>query len=354
MPTLRNLFVLLAAVLYLSGTSFGEIEAVKGKRYPLSKKHGPWMIMVAAIRDVEEGDRRTKEGMSAWEAADQMVYELRKKGIPAYTFALEEEMGHVASPSLSEAGSRRYIAQHGFVSVLAGNFKSNNDKSATGVLNFIKDGKKFNPEFLSDEKNGGILPRTPGRPSPLSRAFLTINPLWEGDVRTNTVDGFIVDLNAGQNHSLLQNKGKYTLTIATFSGNSVIQVGSEKSSGGQSYFDKTFGDSLENCATNAMTLTDKMRNAKKYGYDMNYEAWVYHDKYRSIVTIGSFDSKDDPRIRKLISQFGVKTSRHPQTGNDMDVPEVFTIPRQPKPGRNPDQSWLFDPTPRLMQVPKVN
>ena len=351
MPSIRNLIVLLAAVLFLSGTAFGEIEAVKGKRYPLSKKHGPWMIMVAAIRDVEE-DRRTKEGMSAWEAADQMVFELRKKGIPAYTFALEEEMGQVASPSLSEAGSRRYVAQHGFVSVLAGNFKSNNDKNAVVVLNFIK--KKFKAPFLSDEKNGGILPRTPGRPSPLSRAFLTINPLWEGDVRTTTVDDFIVDLNAGQKHSLLQNQGKYTLTIATFSGSSVIQVGNEKSSGALNHFEKSFGTSLDVCAENAMLLTDRMRNAKKYGYDTNFEAWVYHDKYRSTVTIGSFDSKDDPRIRTLMTQFGVKTSRHPQTGDDMDVPEVFTVPRHPKPGRLPDQSWLFDPTPRLIQVPKVN
>ncbi len=352
MPALRNLFVLLAAVLFLSGTAIGEIEAVKGKRYTLSKKHGPWMIMVAAIRDVEEEDRRTEGGMSAWEAADQMVYELRKKGIPAYTFALEEEMGQIASPSLSEADSRRYVARHGFVSVLAGNFTSNNDKKAAAPLNYIK--KKFEPAFLTDEKNGGILPRTPGRPSPLSRAFLTVNPLWDGDVSTSSVDEFLVDLNAGQDHSLLQNKGKFTLTIATFSGNSVIQVGNEKSSGGQSFFDKTFGSSLDGCANNARTLASEMRNAKKHGYDRNYEAWVFHEKYRSIVTIGSFDSKDDPRIRTLMAQFAVKTTPHPQTGLDMDVPEVFTIPRQPKRGQVPEQSWLFDATPRLMQVPTLN
>ena len=69
----------------------------------------------------------------------------------------------------------------------------------------------------------------------MSRAFLTINPLWEGDVRTNTIDEFVVDLNAGQKYSLLENPGKYTLTIATFSGSSVIQVGNEKSAGGSNY-----------------------------------------------------------------------------------------------------------------------
>jgi hypothetical protein len=72
-----------------------DVEAVRGKKYPLTKKHGPWMIMVASIRDVEE-DRRVKDGLSAEEAADELVYQLRQLGIPAYTYQLEEKLGEIS------------------------------------------------------------------------------------------------------------------------------------------------------------------------------------------------------------------------------------------------------------------
>ncbi|MEO1982620.1 MAG: hypothetical protein ABGZ24_19090, partial [Fuerstiella sp.] len=70
----------------------GQLEAVQGKRYRLTSQHGPWMIMVAALRDVPE-ERRIDGGLSAWEAADRLVYELRRRGIPAYTFLQSMEVG---------------------------------------------------------------------------------------------------------------------------------------------------------------------------------------------------------------------------------------------------------------------
>ena len=354
MNTLRNLSALVLIVGTFTGTASGEIEAVKGKRYTLSKQHGPWMIMVAAIRDVDDDkryNRRIEGGMSAQEAADEMVYALRLKGIPAYIFSQDEKVERITSPSVSEADGRRYIAQQGYISVMAGNFRSNNDKSAESVLKYIKN--KFNPAFLADEKNGGILPRTPGRPSPFSRAFLTVNPLWQGEVRDVEQDNFITDLNAGQKYSLLKNKGRYSLVIATFQGGSLVKVGNSSLTEAAGFFDKQFGKSLDDCAENAMELTDKLRNAKKYGYDENYEAWVYHDKFKSIVTIGSFESKDDPRIRALATRFGGKTVRHPQTGDDVVAGEAFTIPRYPKNGEIPAYARILDANTPLIAVPRI-
>ncbi len=354
MNILRNLIGLFLVVITLTGTASGEIEAVKGKQYSLTKKHGPWMVMVAAIRDVDDDKRfhrRIEGGMTAREAADEMVFALRKKGIPAYIYSQDEKVEHLASPSLAESAGRRYIAQQGYISVMAGNFSSNSDKSAKSVLDYIKN--KFNPEFLADAKNGGILPKTPGRPSPFSRAFLTINPLWEGEVRDVEEDKFIADLNGGYKYSLLQNKGKYTVVIATFQGGSLVQVGNNSSTKAAGFFERNFGNSLNDCGESAMQLTDRLRTAKKFGYDTDYEAWVYHDKYKSIVTIGSFDSKDDPRIRAIATQFGGKMVRHPQTGEDIVAGEAFTVPRYPKNGRAPDYSWVLDAQTRLIDVPKI-
>src|SRR5271166_3403812 len=64
------------------------IEAVKGKHYKLTKRHGPWMIMVASF--IKPPVDRRGEGLSPEEAAQQLVYELRLHHIPAYIFRQEE------------------------------------------------------------------------------------------------------------------------------------------------------------------------------------------------------------------------------------------------------------------------
>ena len=349
---LRTWTVCLLALVCLTGSLSAEIEKpVKGKRYKLAKNHGPWMIMVAPIRDVDDETRRVEGGMSAWEVADALVFELRQAGIPAYTYSQDEQLEEISSPSTSENHGRRYIAQHGYISVMAGNFPSIDDPHAERAMEYIKE--KFDPEFLKDPKNGGILPQTPGRPSVFSRAFMTVNPLYEGTVRDAVEEDMIVELNSGQKYSLLQNKSKYSLVVATFKGSSVMQVGNEKSSKALGFFEKNFGKSLDDCAMNAMLLTEKMRNAKKYGYDTNFDAWVYHDKYQSLVLVGSFDSKDDPQIRMLATKFGGKTIRHPKTGADVMTGETFTVPKIPKANQLPDYSWLFDVKPRLMEVPRI-
>ncbi len=351
MKHFRNLVMFLLAISLAGGSLNADIKKpVKGKRYTLAKNHGPWMLMVASIRDVDDASRRIEGGMSAWEVADEIVFALREKNIPAYVYALEEKMGEVSSPRV-DAGGRKYVAQRGYVSVLAGNFETSSDGKIEQLRDFIKN--KFNPPFLTDPKNGGILRKTPGRPSPFT-TFLTVNPLWEGEVRDVEQDNFIAELNDDQKYSLLDNKGKYTLVVATFHGTSVLQVGNNSATQAMGFFEKHFGTSLDGCAENAMQFTDKLRNAKKYGYDTNYEAWVFHDKYKSVVTMGSFDSKDDPRIRTMATQFGGKLARNPNTGDDVMTGEQFTVPRVPKRNQLPTFSWVFDAEPRLMLVPKVN
>ena len=64
-----------------------EVEAVKGKRYKLHRNCGPWMVMVGSFQEVPL-QRRVNGGLSAQEAADELVFELRKQGLPAYSFEL--------------------------------------------------------------------------------------------------------------------------------------------------------------------------------------------------------------------------------------------------------------------------
>ncbi|MGE3316738.1 MAG: hypothetical protein AB7O26_16595 [Planctomycetaceae bacterium] len=336
------------------------IEAVKGKEYRLTKKHGPWMVMVASFH--EPPPDRKGEGISPEEAAQQLVHELRTKGIPAYTFSQEDVVDEIPTgssrdPQKMKMGS--YIAQKGSISVLAGNYPSPDDKKAIRTRDFIK---KFTPELLGDEeatgrggvlhklKNGGIYRTTPGRPSPLAGAFLTVNPLLSvEEVKSIRRDPLLLQWNQGE-HSLLQNKKKYTLVVASFYGHS--KVGNSLSSAEDLEF-KIDKSHMEQVGYSAWELATALRKAKSLGYEKDYEAYVYHDRFGSVVTVGGFDSPDDPQITKLQNHFGAKIAAVNPDGTSALGAEAFSLPRRPAKGQKA-QSWIFDPYPKLMEVPKFN
>ena len=131
---------------------WSSIEAVKGKEYQLTKRHGPWMIMVASFK-TPPPERRT-EGMTPEQAADQLVYELRKAGIPAYTYSQDEVRGEVETVDRlgGRLRTRDYKAQQQNYCVLAGNYESNDESTKSGklakdTLAWIED--RFEPEFLT-------------------------------------------------------------------------------------------------------------------------------------------------------------------------------------------------------------
>ncbi len=352
MHAFRNFACVFIALLTLCNTAYsGRVEAIQGKRYTLTNQHGPWMILVASLSDVK-GANHT-DGLTAWEAADTIVYELRSKGIPAYTYSVDEETVDIDGANSVQNAARRVIARQGEICVLAGNFKSIDDEEAQVVLKWIK--KKYNSS-IADEKKGGLFAKTPGQPSPFGGAILTINPIYSGEIQSRKVDDEIISLNSGAPYSLLENKGRYTLQVATFAGGSVMQVGNQSSTKAMAMFEKNFGSNLVNCAKEAIALAEALRTASKHGYDSDYEAWVFHDQYRSIVTVGSFSSKQDPRITPLVQLFGGRagTAENNIISADGIVPATFTIPQKPTVQNPLKKQWYFDKQPRVMTVPVVN
>ena len=343
------LFGLLAILITVSSASSTDaaVEAVKGKRYSLHPKNGPWMIFVGSFKDVPE-ERRTEDGLRAWEAADQLVYELRRAGVPAFTYSHERKLETVGASKRedSEIAPRHYVARHEEVAVLAGNFDKPDDETAKKVLTYLKE--KYDPAFV---RKGGLYAKTPGRQKPFSRAKMTPNPLMSQDQLRRKTDPLIKRLNVNAEHTLLRNPGKYTLRVATFKGSSVTGVGSFAPQKAKSTFQKLFGSSLDASAENARELTHAMRNAERFGYDRNVEAWVFHDRYESYVTIGSFDSLNDPRIAELSRKYTAKRKQF--QGRNILTGEQFSIPRTPKPNTPPDKYWLFDVKPKLIEVPHI-
>lgn len=325
---IASIFVLIQAEPVLAA----RIEAEKGKHYTLSPEHGPWMIMVTTLW----GDTR-EQLQHAVKAADDMVYELRRHGIPAYVYSQDLQVERIATKDrLGRADHRVYASQKAMVGVLAGNYPSLEDSKAQKTLKAIKN---YRPKVL---KTAGFNETQNGQ-GPLHRAFLTLNPLLSPeDLARQNRDPLIKQLNQGAEHSLTENRGKYSLIVASFYGKS--QVKSSKFA----EFDKLLKrkDSLTNAAVESWALTRTMRSR-------GMEAYIYHDRYRSIVTIGSFDSPSDPRIPRLVQMFCAKYRKHPNTGQEVLVSEAIQVPSDKK-GAPPLKSWTMDPEPKLIEVPRIN
>jgi len=356
---MRNRNPLLVALLLTVGlvlgvtkvTSAKRIDAVHGKEYRLSKRHGPWMIMVATFKDLPP-EMRTK-GMSPAEAADELVYELRKKGIPAYTYGRQEINETIdTTDRLGRKQRRHFTAQQQGIAVLAGNYRDPDDRTAQKTLTYVK---KFHPRFLSGVekssrfvrklKNGGLYRKTPGRKGPLGGAFLTINPMLSPEEAHVKKQGpLLIKLNSGMEYSLLENQEKYTLRVASFHGKSATHVPNTKFGNVEQNFKVT--SALDDAAFEAWELV-------KYLRTRNVEAYVFHDRYSSIVTVGAFNSSRDPRISEMARSYAAKKKTDPNTNQEMLVAEMVTIPADPRPNEPIEKRWFFDAEPKLMEVPRL-
>lgn len=346
-------------------TGPGKIDADPNKKYRLTRRHGPWMIMVASMRDVTERERRI-DGLSAQEAADKMVLGLRRAGIPAYTFSRKQSLGQVETISRKsgEKVNRAYIAEHDRIVVVAGNYKAPDDPLAKKTLDWIKgtgdEGQRKEAiewreklfGFLVDGRSGALYQSA--RRGPLSNAFLIPNPLIDAKSLRSRRDPLLLHLNKDMEHSLALCPGKYSLVIATFRGKSNTHMNDNKLGRSAEKVDSKLGSTLDQGYLDAWRLCQAMRTAKSIGYDRNYETYVYHDRHYSVVTIGSFDDPKDPRIRMLARQFGSKARVDPRNGREVETAELFTVPRRPKSRTElPRFMWMLDPKPELIEVPKL-
>ena len=331
------------------------IEAAKDKKYELGKQHGPWMIMVASLSEPPAESRI--EGPSKAEAASSLVFELRKKGIPAYLYVQEEEIEPLGTFKRGDKMVRREVrTKDSRICVVAGNYGSADDRVAQKTLNWIKN---FNPKEFSEH---AVFHPTPGRPSPLSGAFLTINPMLSAEEASQRkLDPLLIRLNAGRSDSLLANSGKYTLVVASFKGKAQLI---SKSS------DEEFevSRSLDEAGHQAEVLCHALREQRLH-HGRQFDAFVWHDRDRSQVCVGSFVSDKDPLIPRMFEYFAERKQLNAQTQIEVVMPQSLLVPEPDEKkwafpklskaisrGRTvaplPMHTFAFDPKPQLMLVPK--
>lgn len=330
-----------------------KIEADPGKVYSLHKQNGPWMIMVASFQKWGSGSE--KEGTSPEAAANELVLELRQQKIPAYVQIVKDKSETINAPDAQGRTQKMKKARLvDSVCVLAGNYSSIDDRVAQDTLAYLK---QYHPKCFEGKVVYG---KSPGRPGPLSKAFLTPNPLLsdqEIEASKQASDPLLVRLNNNEQFSLSESKGKYTLVIAHFGGKT-INVVNESMDKAESYF-TTGGNDLDQAAINARNLVKALRSREPFTDPVHpdnaefqtycrTEAFIWHDRTQSIVTVGAFDSPNDPKIKSFVERFAAR----PEVDKDGKKGIHFRyVPVREESGV---LNFLpLDPNPKLMLIPKL-
>jgi hypothetical protein len=261
----------------------------------LTQENGPWMILAA-----------TFTGDGAEDQAQDLVDEFRQRfRMTAYAHEMSFDYSEKKSPGrgVDEYGApirRRY--QRGDrvreIAVLVGNYPSVDDPDAQEALEKIKTLqpnalRALDAEHTSQsmaqvrEWQSQLLERLGKKRDrgPMSQAFLTRNPLLPREYFVpKGVDDFVAKMNRGVQHSLLECQGQYTVKVATFRGKSILQTStteSDKAGSMWSWNKKERENPLVEAAENAHLLTEELRSH-------GWEAYEFHDRTESIVTIGAF------------------------------------------------------------------
>lgn len=354
-----------AAALLLSAAAFaclapaaaaGKLECDRSKKYRLNERHGPWVVMCATFHP---GLNPDAPGLTAEQAADELVYELREKGIPAEAWVMDSEEQTLETTGRDGAAQTRVLTTlQGGVAVMAGNFPSADDPRAVRALAAVK---KMQPACLTPDPKqsrgwtgmtatGGKFRLTPGRSAgPLARAILTPNPLMSDADRRNLSrrrDPLLVRLNGGQEYTLGKCPGKYSLVVAQFRGKTLTQVAGTKSEDLGRRVE--LSDSLDDAAKKAWELCQILRNRE------NAEAYVWHTRTRSVVTVGGFDGPNDPAAARLARRYGA-TAPAAAVAGQASGPQArtITVPKDVADFRDAKRYWLLEPRPYLMEVPAL-
>jgi len=295
---------------------FKRVDASAGKVYRLTDDQGPWMILATSFA-----------GPGAEKQAQALVLELRKKfNVEAYIHRQSYDFTEpVVGLGLNPLGGPKIMkyanaAKFDEIAVLAGNFQTVNDPKVDKLLEELKCAR---PECLDVSKNKGTTQRFVGlreiqrrltpdadkkQKGPMGNAFVTRNPLLPQEYFVpKGLDPLVEQMNRDVEYSLLKNRGQYSVRVATFRGASTMKA---------SEADK-LPSKLEEAAVKAHELTLQLR--KK-----GVEAYEFHDRYESIVTIGSFDSigtqqpdgktELNPAVHRLMQEYGPK--RQPLPGQE--------------------------------------
>lgn len=302
-----------------------------GGELALTQDNGPWLIVASSFSgDGAEGQARA------------LAEELRGKfRMAAYVHEMSFKFGDDnPGQGLDNYGAptkrhyRRGDQAHE-IAVLVGNFPSIDDPEGQQMLARIKslepdalnvDADKTAQSMAKVHQFEEALKEKLGSKSkkrgPMGQAFFTRNPILPREYFVpKGVDAFVAKMNEGVEHSLLDCPGQKSIQVATFRGKTILQTSAQEPES-KSFFGgrkREERNPLVEAAENAHLLTKELR-------DHGWEAYEFHDRMESIVTIGAFAEVTQklpngqivviPQVQKIYETFdaGFDTPADPLSG----------------------------------------
>ncbi len=327
---------------------FKRIDVDPKKSYEITPENGPWMVFAASFM-----------GEGAEEQAHELVMELRQRHrLPAYIhrkhFDYTEPVQGLGVNRFGEAKKMRHASAKAFdeIAVFVGNYEDLDDPDLQKTLKKIKflhpealdittrersaqrfAGWRYFSKLLADDEEQ----RNKGQ---MGGAFATRNPIRPDENKAASgLDPLVLEMNQDAEFSLLRNRGKYTVKVATFQGVSTSKLDEiAKLERGQ------IRGKLEEAAIKANKLARALRAE-------GVEAFEFHDRHESIVCVGSFESVGEelesgqieinPEILQLMKKYAA---------------EQKPIPGQAQIGLSPRtlKGIAFDVSPIPIEVPRVS
>ncbi|PQO25337.1 hypothetical protein C5Y96_25940 [Blastopirellula marina] len=330
---------------------FQRVEADAEKSYELTEDQGPWLIMATSF-----------SGPGAEKDANDLVLELRKDyGLEAYTWHQNYDYTDtVVGKGYDRYGGpkkMKYMNDVSFTSyaVMVGNFQTVEESGVEKTLSKIKTAKPkvFSASYtvkndtiktIRQRLREAIDSEDDKEKGPMGNAFVTRNPLLpEEYFRPKGIDDLVLKMNKDSQNSLLNCPGKYTVRVATFRG--AVELDQKKIDEIEKK-NIVSGTRLAVAAEKAEKLADALRK-------QGVEAYTFHDRSESIVTVGSFETVGTPRRDG-------KIEINPQVKRIMDGYKggtgTATIEGGTAPSYKPRSlnGIIFDVQPLPVEVPKVS
>ena len=337
--------------------SFKRSKEVAQSSSLLTEENGPWMIFVAAFA-----------GEGSEEEARQLVDVLRKEfKLSAYLHKKNYDFtDSVRGKGFDRYGNpkkMRYRSANAFeeYAVLVGDYPALDDPQLEKQLKLIKEataqelklrGTKQNPTTRRFASLRSVYKRiakdkSKKRKGPLGLAFVTRNPILPRSAVSPKagLDEALIVINQDAKYTLLKNPGKYTVRVASFRGQVVIdqkkifEIENDK---------RKLDGRIDQTDDKAEAMCRILR--EKHGV----EAYVFHDYHESIVTVGSFDEigpqrgdgkiELNPAVAEVIETYGPTKKSIPGA----NIPISGIQPKRLKEGAD----YLFDIAPQPILVPR--
>ncbi len=315
---------------------FGKSKTVEDRPLELSERAGPWLIMVTsftgdegrqqAIRLAEE--LRSEFRLEAYIYEHQFDFNKETQGMGWEVVTMRDDQKTIRPVQMKSLVESRFDE----IAVLVGDFASVDDPKAQRTLEKIKTvrpqslanfdvreavvGNGLAGERLRAWRSGftSLMSADPDEQklAPLRSAFLLANPMLPDEYfAAHKTDQFVINLNSNQKHSLLENPGVYSVKVASFAGETTMDLAemeqiknedNRRMRGRQSLT----SSKLVDAAKKATVLTAELRR-------QGYEAFEFHDRHESYVCVGAFDwltqedelgvKRNNPEIEKTILHF---------------------------------------------------